>query len=68
MATEHAMNGTKRFGAEHFTPEESTYLQHVLAKQLGPEWVSQRPGPAGGMCICYGTDFQVGKLTTVDSW
>lgn len=53
MATEHAMNGTKRFGAEHFTPEESTYLQHVLAKQLGPEWVSQRPGPAGGMCICY---------------
>jgi recombination DNA repair RAD52 pathway protein len=58
MASEHAMNGTKRFGAEHFTPEESTYLQHVLAKQLGPEWVSQRPGPAGGMHMLWGLIFR----------
>ncbi|KAG2189186.1 hypothetical protein INT44_004328, partial [Umbelopsis vinacea] len=42
-----ATNGLQQFGSGCFTPEEHAFLQEILAKQLGPEWVSQRPGPAG---------------------
>jgi recombination DNA repair RAD52 pathway protein len=38
---------TRQFGHGTFTSEESAYLQDTLSKQLGPEWVSNRPGPGG---------------------
>ncbi|KAG2174889.1 hypothetical protein INT43_005951, partial [Umbelopsis isabellina] len=35
---------TRQYGHGTFTPEETVYLQNTLQKQLGPEWISRRPG------------------------
>jgi hypothetical protein len=51
MPSDTATSGRQQFGAGYFTPDEHAFLQEILAKQLGPEWVSQRPGPAGGMYL-----------------
>lgn len=48
MSENTVTSGTQQFGHSGFTPDEHAFLQEILAKQLGPEWVSQRPGPAGG--------------------
>ncbi|KAH8554820.1 Rad52/22 double-strand break repair protein [Umbelopsis sp. PMI_123] len=53
MSTDKETSGVQQFGTSCFTPDEYAYLQHVLAKQLGPEWVKQRPGPAGAGTMVY---------------
>jgi recombination DNA repair RAD52 pathway protein len=51
MSANTVTSGMEQFGHTCFTPDEQVFLQEILAKQLGPEWVSQRPGPAGGMYL-----------------
>ncbi|CAG8527253.1 7046_t:CDS:10 [Acaulospora morrowiae] len=44
-------------GATSYTPEEFERIQEKLSKQLGPEFISSRPGPAGA-----------GKLIYIEGW
>ncbi|CAI2182495.1 14510_t:CDS:2, partial [Funneliformis geosporum] len=45
--------GNEVWGAASYTLEEYEAIQANLTKQLGPEYVSSRPGPGGGGKVIY---------------
>ncbi|KAM3581757.1 Cell death protease [Umbelopsis sp. WA50703] len=57
---------TRQFGHGTFTSEESAYLQDTLSKQLGPEWVSNRPGP-GETLIRPNKEADLNKIESTDN-
>lgn len=58
----HALFGFTPFSEDSTTAKQIATLQAKLNKKLGPEYISQRPGPAGGPKLTYAEGWKIINL------